>query len=91
MSFIINVIKIIILKVFSILPDSPFSEFFSDMDVGFFQYLNWFLPLDICLVMMLAWVDCVIAVFIVLMVKKYVIDTIISAVLSASSAIKFLV
>lgn len=81
----INILKIIVIKIFSILPDSPFSQFFEDMDTGFFEYLNWFLPLDTCLVMLLAWIDCVLIVFIILLVKKYIVDTIISIVVNVSS------
>ena len=87
----IKLITILILKIFSILPDSPFSGFFADMDTGFLEYLNWFLPLDVCLNMMIAWVDCVLFVFIVLVIKKYIIDAAIQFITSLASFFKFLV
>lgn len=79
----IEILKIIILKIFSILPDSPFRGFFLDMDTGFLEYLNWFLPLDICADMLLAWADCILIYFLFCMIKKYVFDKVISIVKDA--------
>ncbi len=59
----IQILKIIIMKIFSILPDSPFSDFFTEMDTGFLTYLNFFLPVDICSNIMLTWLACVLGVF----------------------------
>ncbi len=59
----IQILKIIVMKIFSILPDSPFSDFFTEMDTGFLTYMNFFLPVDICANIMLTWLACVLAVF----------------------------
>lgn len=59
----IQILKIIVMKIFSILPDSPFSDFFTDLDTGYLTYLNFFLPVDICANIMLTWLACVLGVF----------------------------
>lgn len=87
----INFIKIIILKIFSLLPDSPFSQYFAEMDTSFFQYLNWFLPLDICLNIFLAWIACMEIVIVILLVKKYLVDTLINFILSLTNFFTFFV
>lgn len=55
----INLLKILLLKLFSILPDSPFAAYFDGLDWSFTDYLNWFLPLDVCSGMMKAWLLCI--------------------------------
>lgn len=59
----IQILKVIILKIFSILPDSPFSDFFDQMNTDFLAYLNWFLPVDICSEIMLTWLVCIVGLF----------------------------
>ena len=59
----IQILKVIVMKIFSIRPDSPFSDLFSDMDTGFLTYMNFFLPVDICSNIMLTWLACVLAIF----------------------------
>lgn len=59
----IQILKIIVMKIFSILPDSPFSDFFTDLDTGYLTYLNFFLPVDVCANIMLTWLACVLGVF----------------------------
>lgn len=88
---LINLIKILLLKILSLLPDSPFSDLFDDMDTGFLQYLNWFLPLDICMNIFLAWIAAMLAVLVILLVKKYLVDKAIEFILSLSGFFKFLV
>lgn len=88
---LINLIKILLLKILSLLPDSPFSDLFDEMDTSFFQYLNWFLPLDICLNIFLAWISAMLAVLLILLVKKYLVDKAIDFILSLTGFFKFLV
>lgn len=59
----ITLIKWIVLVIFNLLPDSPFSLMLDQLslDGDMLQYLNWFLPLDIIGNMMLAWLDCMLA------------------------------
>lgn len=66
----INILKIILLKLFSLLPDSPFTEYFETADTGFLTYLDWFLPVQICSNILLAWLACVLVYYIYLMIKK---------------------
>lgn len=70
MKYLIEIIKIVLLKFFSILPDSPFSNMFSDLDTGFMTYLNWFLPLDNCVLIIGIWIDCMIGYYIFVMVWR---------------------
>lgn len=79
----INIVKIIILKVFSILPDSPFSAYFTEMDMTFFQYLNWVFPLDACVQIIYVWVLCLPAVIIFLYLFDFLKDIIIGLIKKA--------
>jgi len=71
---LVNLIKILLLKIFGLFPDSPFSEYMEGMDTTFFEYLNWFFPLDTILNMFLIWVNCVLIVLVLMLVKKYLLD-----------------
>lgn len=66
----INILKIIILKLFSLLPNSPFTSFYGAADTGFLTYLDWFLPIQTCSTILLAWLECVAIYYMFLLVKK---------------------
>lgn len=57
----IAIIKWVVLTLYNILPDSPFTQMIENLQLqqDFLQYLNWFLPIDIMGNMMLAWLDCI--------------------------------
>lgn len=57
----ISILKWIVLTLYNILPNSPFSEMIENLELqqDFLHYLNWFLPIDIMGDMMLAWLDCI--------------------------------
>lgn len=59
----ISLIKWVVMTVYNVLPDSPFSHMADNLnlDRNYLQYLNWFLPLDIVGNMILAWLDCLLA------------------------------
>lgn len=79
----IQILKIIILKLFSILPDSPFSNVFDDMDASFFYYMNWFLPVDICSNIMLTWLTAITFCYVFLFAKfilKNVVQTVMKGI-----------
>ena len=78
----INLIKILLLKIVGLFPDSPFSDYLDGMDTSFFIYLNWFFPLDINLNMFLVWMGCMLAVLVVMLIKKYLINKLISVLMS---------
>lgn len=80
---LINVIKIILLKLFSMLPDSPFQIAFAEMDTDFIPALNWFLPLDICANITLAWVACMLAFYVFMLIKGLVVSFIKSKIIKA--------
>lgn len=71
----ISLIKMIIIAVFNLLPNSPFQHMFDSLmlDWNFMQYLTWFLPFDICANMMLAWLDCMLVYYVFMLTKKIVI------------------
>lgn len=74
----ISLIKMIIISVFNLLPNSPFQQMFDSLmlDWDFMQYLTWFLPFDICANMMLAWLDCMLVYYVFMLSKKVITMTI---------------
>ena len=70
----ISLIKWVILTIFNILPDSPFTHMVDDLELNrdFLQYLNWFLPLDIVGNMIIAWLDCILLYVIFFIVWKII-------------------
>ncbi|MDE7339275.1 MAG: hypothetical protein K2N80_01775 [Lachnospiraceae bacterium] len=85
----INIIKIIFIAIFELLPTSPFQVMFDQLmiDFDFLPYLNWFLPFDTCATMMLAWLDCVLVYYAFVLVKKIVVDFILQKVVSTGLTI----
>lgn len=83
----INLIQIVIIAIFEILPDSPFRAMFDELmiEFDFLPFLNWFLPFDICANMMLAWLDCILIYYFFVMVKKIVWDLIMSKLVTLGS------
>ena len=82
---LINLLKIILIKVVGLLPDSPFTMYINDIDSNFFQYLNWFLPLDICLNIFLSWIACMGVLLIIYLVKKYLVNKLINVLMTVGS------
>lgn len=74
----ISLIKMIIIAVFNLLPNSPFQQMFDSLmlDWDFMQYLTWFLPFDICANMMLVWLDCMLVYYVFMLSKKVITMTI---------------
>lgn len=79
----INILKVVLLKFFSILPDSPFQSALADMDLSFVPALNWFVPFDVCASITGAWLICVGVYFIFMMVKGIIHVLIKSKILGA--------
>lgn len=81
----ITLLKILLLKLFTILPDSPLTAYFDGLDWSFTDYLNWFLPLDICANMMRAWLLCILFYYVwesfIKKVVSYLVDLFIEKVL----------
>lgn len=65
------IIRWILITIFNLLPNSPFTMMLDMMEVdsSYLQYLNWFLPFDYIGKIMLAWIDCLIAYFVFLLIK----------------------
>lgn len=70
----IKLIKWVLLTIISLLPDSPFTSVIDNLTMDGFtlEYLNWFLPLDIAAVMVLAWVQCM-GLYLVFVILKEII------------------
>lgn len=70
----IKLIKWVLLTIISLLPDSPFTSIIDNLTMDGFtlEYLNWFLPLDIAAVMVLAWVQCM-GLYLVFVILKEII------------------
>lgn len=78
------IVKIILLGIFSILPDSPFSSFFTNMDtMGYLQFLNWVFPLDTCTYILFIWTLSLPFVVIVCLVWVFLRDTLIGLIKKA--------
>lgn len=79
----INILKIILLKFFSILPDSPFQSALADMDLSFVPALNWFVPFDVCADITSVWLVCVLLYFVFMLVKGIISSLIHSKIIGA--------
>jgi len=79
---LVNLIKILLLKIFGLFPDSTFPEYMDGMDTTFFVYLNWFFPLDTILNMFLIWVNCILIVLVLMLAKKYLLDKLLGLLMS---------
>ena len=80
---ILNLVKIVILGLFSILPDSPFGDYFDTLEFAYYEYLNWFLPLDVCVEIFRAWLACVVIYFIWIAILKKIVLILVNKVLPA--------
>lgn len=68
-----KIIEVVIIAIYSILPDDPFVPILESIQVSGMEYLsfmNWFLPFDICADMMLAWLSCILVYYAFVLVKK---------------------
>lgn len=78
------IVKIILLGIFSILPDSPFSSFFTDADtMGYLQFLNWVFPLDTCVYILFIWTLSLPFVVIVCLIWVFLRDIVIGLIKKA--------
>lgn len=84
----ISLVKLIIIAIFEILPNSPFRTMFDELmiEFDFLPFLNWFLPFDICANMMLTWLDCILVYYLFVLVKKVVWDLIMCNLISVAPA-----
>lgn len=86
----VNILKVILLKVFSMLPDSPFAEYYNNVNIDFYDYLNWFLPVDICASIFGIWLICI-GVYYIYLIVKQIISLIIKGIAQGASAAAFFV
>lgn len=81
-----NIVKIIIIAIFNMLPDDPFRTLIDGVvyDIDFLPTLNWFLPFDICANLTLVWLDCILVYYLFVLVKKIVWDLIVRNLVSVT-------
>lgn len=68
-----KIIEVVIIAIYSILPDDPFVsilESVSTSGVEYLSFMNWFLPFDTCSTMMLAWLNCILVYYAFVLIKK---------------------
>lgn len=82
------IIKWIIISLFNLLPDSPFSQMLDSMEVdsSYLQYMNWFLPFDYIGYIMLAWIDCILAYIAFLLIRRIVFNFILGKIIAVGTA-----
>lgn len=83
----ISLIKSALLSLYGILPDSPIRAAMEStaFDGTFLSYLNWFVPFDTCTSITLAWIDCMLAYYIFLLVKDVVFDKLLGIIMNIAS------
>ena len=78
----IKLIKWILLTIIGLLPDSPFTSINEELSAGELplDYFNWFLPVDIVLVMIQAWISCMGLYLIFVIVKEIIVKLILKKI-----------
>lgn len=75
----LKLISLVIMALYAILPSSPIQKALTEaeMDADILGWLNWLIPFDNARTITLLWLDCIIAYYIFVLVKKIVMDYII--------------
>ncbi len=78
----IKLIKWILLTIIGLLPDSPFTSIIEELSASELplDYFNWFLPVDIVLVMIQAWISCMGLYLIFVIVKEIIVKLILKKI-----------
>lgn len=77
---LLYLIKTLLIALLNLLPGSFLGQYYEHMDTTFFEYLNWFLPLDICLDIIVVWASNLPLVFLFIFIFDFVKDTVVEAV-----------
>lgn len=75
----LKLLSILIIALYSILPTSPIQSALAgaEMSAEILGWLNWFIPFDVARNITLAWLSCILAYYVYMMVKKIIMDYII--------------
>lgn len=75
----LKLLSILIIALYSILPTSPIQAALSEMEMSadILGWLNWFIPFDNARTITLAWLSCILAYYVYMMVKKIIMEYII--------------
>lgn len=78
----IKLLKWVLMTLINLLPDSPFTGIIEELSSSELplDYFNWFLPVDIVLVMIRAWVSCMGLYLIFIIVKEIVVKLILKKI-----------
>lgn len=69
----VNLIKIVVMKLYGILPGSPFSHLIKGLEeFDFLPYLNWFVPFDLCTDVTILWCGALLVIYNFDIIKKTV-------------------
>lgn len=83
MSTILSLITIVVLAILNILPDSPFTGVWEEMDLSYLPTLNWFIPLDTVSTILIAWADCILLFIVFMLVYELIIKIVLQNILKA--------
>ena len=78
---LIALLKAVLVALYALLPDSIFQSYFSDVDLDFLPYLNWFIPFDIAVDITAAWVTLIASYYLFEEVYSFVNNFIIDKIL----------
>lgn len=83
----IALIKAAMLRLYSILPGSPIKAAIEQttLDGDFLSYLNWFVPFDTCTTITAAWISCILAYYVFMLVKDLILDKLITILIGVVS------
>lgn len=72
------------------MPDDPFGQYLEETGFEYFQYLNWILPLDNCIDITVGWGACMLAVLLIMILKKVIFNFLINKIMSLAQFFTFL-
>lgn len=79
----LEIVKSFFMKIYSLLPDSPFQSMFSDFNFDQYKgWINFFIPFDLCFKFTELWLAGIAAYYLFFLVKKIVFDLIIGKLIA---------
>ncbi len=75
----LNLFSLVIMALYAILPTSPIQSALEDASIegDVLGWLNWFIPFDIASIITLAWLACILAYYLYVIVRKIIMQYII--------------
>lgn len=81
---LLALLSLLITALYAILPTSPIQKAMAELnvDADMLAYLNWFIPFDNARDITLIWLNCILAYYVFILVKKVVMDYIIGKLIA---------